>query len=66
LVNGKPTQFFKSSHGLRQGCPLSPLLYILMVEALGRTTGKIKTSQINPKDKDNSRYQKDKPLSIRR
>jgi hypothetical protein len=36
LINGKPTNFFKSSRGLRQGCPLSPLLFLLIVEGLSR------------------------------
>jgi hypothetical protein len=36
LINGRPTRFFQDSIGLRQGFPLSPLLYILMVETLGR------------------------------
>jgi hypothetical protein len=48
LVNGRPTSFFKSSRGLRQGCPLSPLLYIIMVETLGRKLEKDRTSKSIP------------------
>ena len=36
LVNGRPTDFFKATRGLRQGCMISPFLYILMVESLSR------------------------------
>jgi hypothetical protein len=36
MINGWPTHFFKSNRGLRQGCPLSPYLYILMVDSLSR------------------------------
>jgi hypothetical protein len=36
MINGRPTQFFKSSRGLRQGLPLSPSLYILMVDSLSQ------------------------------
>jgi hypothetical protein len=41
LVNGSPSIFFKGSRGLRQGCPLSPLLFFLIVEGLSRFLKKL-------------------------
>ena len=34
LVNGRPTQFFKASRGLRQCCPLSSMLYAIQASVL--------------------------------
>lgn len=36
LLNGEATSFFTSKRGLRQGCPLSPLLFLLIMEGLSR------------------------------
>jgi hypothetical protein len=36
LVNGTPSGFFIISHGLRQGDPLSPVLCLIVMEALSK------------------------------
>jgi hypothetical protein len=42
LINGEPTNFFNCKKGLRQGCPMSPLLFILMMEGLSLALNKEK------------------------
>ena len=34
LVNATPSKFFSASRGIIKGCPLSPLLFILVIEGL--------------------------------
>ena len=34
LINGSPSNFFRASRGLIQGCPLSLFLFLLIVDAL--------------------------------
>ncbi len=36
LINGSTSRFFSSSRDLRRGDPLSPLLFVVVMEALSR------------------------------
>ena len=40
LVNGYTSEAFKITRGVRQGCPLSPLLYIMVAETISRAVQK--------------------------
>lgn len=41
IVNGIPSHFFKAERGLRQGCPVSPLLFILAMNSLSIHINKV-------------------------
>jgi len=43
LLNGSPTRTFNALRGLRHGDPLSPFLYIILAEGLGRSLSQAKS-----------------------
>lgn len=46
LVNGDPSSLFKPTRGLRQGDPLSPLLFIIVMEAFNRLLNRAQEQQL--------------------
>eukprot|EP00253_Pinus_taeda_P006854 PITA_06854 len=45
IINGIPSPFFIVERGLRQGCPLSPLLFILVMNSLSLQLNKAASAQ---------------------
>ncbi|XP_072064497.1 uncharacterized protein [Arachis hypogaea] len=49
LINGSPSKSFKMERGLRQGDPLSPFLFVLVVDVLNRMIGEtVRNGRISP------------------
>ena len=46
LINGSPTDFFGSSRSLRQGDPLSPMLFLIMMEVFSRMLRRVEGAGI--------------------
>ncbi len=60
--NGYLSEFFKVSRGVRQGCPLSPYLFILAIELLShsiRSNRLIKGIVINHEEVKNTMFADD-------
>ena len=43
LINGSPTDFFKATRGVRQGYPLPPYLFLLIIEGFSRFVSRDKS-----------------------
>ena len=66
-VNGFTTEVFNLHRGIRQGCPLSPLLYVLVAEVYAlsiRTDNNIKGIRINKSEHKISQYADDTTLTV--
>ncbi|XP_025656413.1 uncharacterized mitochondrial protein AtMg01250-like [Arachis hypogaea] len=49
MVNGSPSKPFKMERGLRQGDPLSPFLFVLVMDVLNRMIGEaVRNGRISP------------------
>ena len=46
LINGSPVDFFGSSKGLRQGDPLSPMLFLIMMEVFSRMLKRVQGADL--------------------
>jgi hypothetical protein len=55
INNGHTTEFFKPERGVRQGCPISPYLFILTTEIMNRWLQK-NISKYGIKDKKKNNY----------
>ena len=67
LNNGWASNFFKIQRGVRQGCPLSPYLFVLSVETLAkaiRESKNIKSILVNQKEIKISQYADDTTLTL--
>ena len=62
ILNGEKLKAFPLKSGTRQGCPLSPLLFNIVLEVLARQTKEIKGIQIGREKVELSLYANDMVL----